>query len=114
MATLDECEAALHALAERLNSADPGEHGKHLVDRTLACTVSDLSVTFLGELRDRGLYDIRLKTPDDAPAQVRLRASSDDLLALIEGRLHFAAAWLTGKVKVDASLGDIMRLRSIA
>ena len=46
-------------------------------------------------------------------AHITVRVRSDDLIALAEGRLGFAGAWASGKVKVDASLTDLLRLRSL-
>ena len=38
---------------------------------------------------------------------------SDDLIALTDGKLNFAAAWATGRVKLEAGLRDLLRLRKI-
>ena len=45
--------------------------------------------------------------------QVKLSANSDDLIALIEGRLSVPTAWATGKLKIDASMLDLLKLRSL-
>jgi predicted lipid carrier protein YhbT len=111
MATVEECTAALQRLADRLGGMSSETRDKHVPDRSLACRVSDLDVTFRGELRDGGLHDIRLAAADGA--HIKLRVRSDDLVALTEGRMGFAGAWATGKVKVDASLTDLLRLRSL-
>jgi hypothetical protein len=113
MATVEECESALQDLAKRLEATDPETRSRHLIDRTLACTLTDLRVTFLGVLGEDGLRDIRRKTADDEPAQLRLKANSDDLMALLDGELSFASAWVSGRIKVDASITDLMRLRSL-
>jgi putative sterol carrier protein len=39
--------------------------------------------------------------------------TSDDLLALVDGRLKMASAWATGRVKIDAGIRDLLKLRSI-
>ena len=46
-------------------------------------------------------------------AQVRLAASSDDLVALVAGDLTLGAAWATGRLVVEASVLDLLRLRSL-
>jgi putative sterol carrier protein len=46
-------------------------------------------------------------------AQIRLEMSSDDLLALVDGRLNLATAWATGRVRVHAGVRDLIRLRSL-
>ena len=38
---------------------------------------------------------------------------SDDLIALIDGRLGIAYAFLTGKVKIDAPASDLMMMRGL-
>jgi hypothetical protein len=39
--------------------------------------------------------------------------SSDDLLALVDGRLKMSSAWATGRVKIDAGVRDLVKLRSV-
>ena len=110
MATADECERALQGLADRLATSETSRR-KAGFDRTLSCTISDLDIVFAGRLKEGQLLDIgRTKTKD---AQVRLAMSSDDLIALVDGRLKMAPAWATGRVKVDAGVRDLLRLRSI-
>lgn len=110
MATREECQEALDRLAERLAGVDPALKRKHGVDRTLSCHVPDLAATWTGQIRDGHLHDLRA---EDAPAQIRLTVGSDDLVALTSGRLSFASAWATGRLKVDAGVRDMLRLRSL-
>jgi hypothetical protein len=44
---------------------------------------------------------------------VRLTVDSDDLLALCQGELPFATAWARGRVRIDASVLDLLRLRTL-
>ena len=39
--------------------------------------------------------------------------SSDDLVALTDGHLHFGKAWASGRLKLEAGLRDLLRLRKI-
>lgn len=110
MATLEECEQALHTLAGRLAASDPPQREMDF-DRRLSCTIRDLGVVFAGRLADGRLVD--LARTDDPDAQVRLSMNSDDLIALVAGDLKIASAWATGRLKVDAGVRDLMRLRSI-
>ena len=101
----------LDELAARLAEIDPELRKKHSVDRTLSCHLSDLDVTFSGTLTVDGLEDV---TEEPAPeAQVRLTCTSDDLLALCNGELALASAWARGRVRIDASVLDLLRLRSL-
>jgi hypothetical protein len=111
MATLEECEAALHRLASRLAEMDDEARDKAAFDRTLSCHVPDLDVTFNGQLSDGQIFGI---TTDSAPkAQIRLTAKSDDLVALTDGELGFGQAWLSGRVKVEAGVRDLLKLKSM-
>lgn len=111
MATVEECERALHDLASMLASADPDKRKTAALDRSLSCTLRDLDVVFAGRLRDGELLDIR--RVETADAQVRLTMTSDDLLELTKGQLNFATAWATGRLRVDANVFDLLKLRSI-
>ena len=111
MATVEDCLDALERLAERLSSVDEQARRKHAFDRTLSCRVPDLDITFTGALRDGHLRDI---STEPAPkAQIRLTAESDDLVAMTHGQLSFPQAWLGGKVKVEASVLDLIKLKSL-
>lgn len=111
MASVEQCERAFHDLAARLATADPNARKKAAFDRTLTCTLDDLGITFGGRLKDGELTDIR--RVDGDKAQVRMTMSSDDLLKVVAGELNMAAAWATGRVKIDANVLDLMRLRSV-
>jgi predicted lipid carrier protein YhbT len=111
MATAAQCRKALENLASRLRDVDEADRRRHAFDRTLSCHVPDLGVTFSGELKDGHIVGI---TTDEAPkAQIRLTAASDDLVALTEGELSFGQAWLAGRVKVEAGVRDLLKLRSM-
>lgn len=111
MASVEQCAQALRSLADRLAAVDPDVRGKYVVERTVSCRIRDLDVVFSGRLDDSGLTDIT--QTDDASAQVRLATSSDDLLALADGRLGVPAAWATGRLKIEASVLDLLKLRSL-
>lgn len=109
MATEEQCEQALHTLAARLAAADSSSANGY--DRTLSCALPDLGIVFAGRLHGGRLDDIA-KT-DKRDAQVKLTMSSDDLVALVDGRLKMSSAWATGRVKIDAGVRDLLKLRSV-
>lgn len=111
MATIEECEAALHDVAAVLHSIDEELRQQHALDRTVSLWVSDLKECFTARIGAQGLTDIARGGTHDG--QVRLKLTSDDLVALTKGELGFPAAWATGRVKVDASISDLLRLRSL-
>ena len=114
MASLDDCELALQDLVQRLSDVPADVRGKYVVSRTLACRVTDLDVVFLARLGDAGLSDLRCRPGVDTDgAQVRLAARSDDLLAVLSGALSAPSAWATGRLKVEASVLDLLKLRTL-
>lgn len=118
MASLEQCERAVQDVVDRLAGVDPELRSRYAADRTVACHVPDLACVFHGRLDAEGLQDVRTAPDGDGrvdkgDAQVRLAASSDDLLALLEGRLAVPAAWATGRLKVEASVMDLLKLRSL-
>jgi predicted lipid carrier protein YhbT len=112
VATLEQCQRAVASLVERLADVDPDVRRKYAVERTLACRVSDLEVVFLARFEEDGTIG-EVTVADAGTAQVRIAASSDDLIALIEGRLAAPAAWATGRLKIDASMLDLLKLRAL-
>lgn len=111
MATLDECRAALADLAAQLGGMDPAERQRKVADRTLSCRVPDLDVTFNGRLKDGRLTDVTTEPRDRA--QIRLTMNGDVLVALAAGQLNLIGAWTSGKLKIDASITDLLRLRTL-
>lgn len=110
MATVEQCNAALHTLADRLATPDP-KRRRIEFDRTMSCSIRDLHVIFTGRLKDGQLINIERSA--DRDAQIKLTMSSDDLVALVNGNLKMAAAWASGRVKVEAGVRDLLKLRSI-
>jgi hypothetical protein len=111
MATVDECRTALHDLAARLDANAANAKQRLDMDRTLACTIKDLGVAFRARLLDGRLVDI--VDGDDPKAKIRLTVGSDDLVALVAGKLDFAGAWASGRAKVSANPFDLLKLRKL-
>ena len=112
VASLDDCREVVHELADKLGTVDPDARKKHIPDRTLQLTLLDLDVSFRGRLHDGELIDIQ-ESEDTSKPNVRLVMTSDDLIALTNGELNFAHAWATGRIRLDASLRDLLRLRKL-
>lgn len=103
-------EAAITALAARLDGVamDTGS----LPERTLLCILPDLPHAYSAQLSKGKLIGLSKARASDA-ADVRLTAKSDDLVALIEGRMNVATAFLLGRVRIDAAPSDLMLLRKL-
>ncbi len=111
MATMDECLTALKSILGDI-AAHPAAAG---LDRSLSCRLTDLDEVVLGRLSTGAVRDLHVLPhgPAVPKADIRLTMKSDDLLALTDGELHFGKAWATGKVKLEAGLRDLLRLRKI-
>ncbi|MEV6601936.1 SCP2 sterol-binding domain-containing protein [Actinoplanes sp. NPDC051346] len=110
MASVDDCRQALHQLAARLD-AHAETRGKLDLDRTLACRVPDLETAFHGRLTGGRLIDIA--DGDDPKAKIALTAASDDLIALVTGKLDVTRAITSRQVQVKANPFDLLKLRKL-
>ncbi|MBL7502603.1 SCP2 sterol-binding domain-containing protein [Frankia sp. CNm7] len=110
MADRKQCEAALRGLAARLEALAREGHPPNTPDRTIMCRIPDLGTSYVAQLRDGGLHDI---TEGNRAAQITFTLSSDDLVAVTEGRLSVTSAWASGRLRVEASVRDLLRVRSL-
>ncbi|GGM02360.1 hypothetical protein GCM10010129_52160 [Streptomyces fumigatiscleroticus] len=114
MATIEECRAALEKLSDTMRNADGSVRAAAAQDRSVSCHLTDLDITFAGRLRDGRIEVLdTLPGPPATKAQIRLAMSGDDLVAMVDGRLHFARAWGAGRVRLEAGLRDLIRLRKL-
>jgi predicted lipid carrier protein YhbT len=113
MATAEECRAALESLTARIAKMDAKDRADHLANRTLSCCVPDLGITFLTRLTGDGADPITQAPEGAARADVRFTASSDEVVAIAADPASFARAWLTGRLKVEGSILDLLRLRKL-
>ena len=111
MATMEQCLTALKGVLGDL-AANPAAEG---LDRSVSCRLTDLDEVVLGRLGGGAVRDMRVvpEGPEVPKADIRLTMTSDDLIALTDGRLSFGPAWATGRVKLEAGLRDLLRLRKI-
>lgn len=114
MATIEECRSALDKLSENLAGADGDVRTAAALDRSLSCHITDLDVTFAGRLRDGRIEVLdTLQGPPPERAEIRLTMTGDDLVSMVNGELHFAKAWGSGRVRLEAGLLDLVRLRKL-
>ncbi|MFE1291889.1 sterol-binding protein [Streptomyces sp. NPDC058751] len=114
MATTEECRAALDKLSDNMAGADGNVRAAAALDRSLSCRITDLDITFVGRLRGGRIEVLdTLQGPPPERAQIRLTMKGDDLVSMVDGELHFARAWGSGRVKLEAGLRDLLRLRTL-
>jgi hypothetical protein len=112
MNSADECRAALQKLAGWLSELSPQERDQYFANRTMSVTIPDLGVTYVTRL-GAGDDPVRDAAPGDPPADIRLTANSDEVLALAQQPMNIARAWMTRKIKIEASMKDLIRLRRL-
>ena len=114
MATVEECRAALEKLSDNMQRAEGDVRTAAVLDRSVSCWITDLNVTFAGRMTG-GRIVVRetLQGPPREKAQIRLTMTGDDLVAMVDGELHFAKAWGSGRVKLEAGLRDLFQLRKL-
>lgn len=111
MASVEDCRAALSRLAAALADNADEVREKVNLDRRMVCRVTDLDTAFRGRLRDGRLVEVA--EGDDPDAKITLSATSDDLIALVDGQLDVVAALATRRVSVRASPFDLLKLRTL-
>jgi hypothetical protein len=111
VATVDECMTALRGVLGPL-AANEATRG---LDRSLSCRLPDLEQVVLGRLAAGSVRDLHAVPdgPSVPKADIRLTMTSDDLMALTRGDLSFAPAWASGRIRFEAGLRDMLRLRSL-
>jgi predicted lipid carrier protein YhbT len=113
MATAEECRTALENLTRRIADMDASDRAANLLDRTLSCRVTDLGITFVTRLSKDGAGPITVADNSTPQAQVRFTADSDTVVAIAADPGSFLRAWLSGKLKVQGSVLDLLHLRKL-
>jgi hypothetical protein len=110
--TAEECHEALQKLAGRLSELKPEERAEYFGNRTVSVAVTDLGVTFVTML-GAGDDPVREAAPGELAADIRIAANSDQVISLAQQPMNIARAYISGKVKIEASMKDILRLRRL-
>ncbi|MEC3894666.1 MULTISPECIES: SCP2 sterol-binding domain-containing protein [Nocardiopsis] len=115
MSSIDACLDGIARTNERILARPEAERREHIRERTISVIVPDLGTAFDMRLTVDGLTDIvhRPLTSPGGPAQVKVTVSGDDLVALAEDRLDPAKALVSRRLKVNASVGDLLRMRRL-
>jgi hypothetical protein len=116
VATRLEVEDKLRELIGRLDDADADVRDR-LADslpesRSIEIYLPDLRTSFWTELAGGRMGTLRPGGKEDA--DIRIEVGSDDLVALVDGKRSLFSSYLSGQVRIRASVGDLMRLRKLA
>jgi hypothetical protein len=113
MHTAQECREALQKLVGRLAELSPSEREDYFGNRSISLTIPDLGVTYATRLGSGDDDVVRQPDPGEPPADIRLTADSDEVISLSESPMNIARAWVAGRVKIEASMKDLFRLRKL-
>jgi len=112
MNSAEECREALQKLAGRLSELSPDDRDNYFGNRSISVTIPDLGVTYATTLGG-GDDPVREVAPGEPQADIRLTANSDEVVSLAESPMNIARAWMAGRVKIEASMRDLFRLRKL-
>ena len=112
MASKAEVERQLGVLMARLGGNQAAVRSAVPGRRVLRCLVPDLGAAWYSVV-EHGHVSPPSEASPNGRADITLRVGSDDLVDLVEGRTSFLSAFSSGKVRVDASIVDLLRLRSL-
>jgi SCP-2 sterol transfer family len=112
MNSAEECREALQKLAGRLSELSPADREQYFGNRSISVTIPDLGVTYATKLGS-GDDPVHEVSPGDPSADIRMTANSDEVVALAQQPMNIARSWMTGKIKIEASMKDLFRLRRL-
>lgn len=112
MATKAEVTKALERLMARLDGNDEDVRSAIPGRKVLCCRVTDLDSSWYSVIQD-GHVSAPVERPVPSTVDVTLQVGSDDLIALVEERTSFLSALMSGKVRVQASMMDLLRMRTL-
>jgi SCP-2 sterol transfer family len=113
VATKDEVTRAIERLMARLDGSEANVRSAIPGRKVIGCQVTDLDESWFSVIEDGHVSPPTEIPPPGEGVAVLLKLRSDDLLDLVEERASFTSAFLSGKVRVDASLTDLLRLRTL-
>ncbi|MDX1657941.1 MAG: SCP2 sterol-binding domain-containing protein [Nitriliruptorales bacterium] len=111
MATEDEVETTIYDLAEQFQQVAPQYRSMLPSRRTVQADITDLDRSWHAKWNYGELSDIKEGELGNRP-DIRVQLTSEDLVALASGELDFRRAWSQNRIRLDASMTDLLRLRA--
>ncbi|MFP4149756.1 MAG: sterol-binding protein [Nitriliruptoraceae bacterium] len=110
MATLEQVEEVLLQLLRRLGTVDESARAMLPSQRLIEARCPDLDLVRHAQWRG-GVIELLTDEPGRRP-DIRLSVLSDDLLRIAAGDLPVSRAIASNRLRVDASMPDLLRLRA--
>lgn len=111
MATAEQVEMTMRDLMQRFQAIDDTQRALLPSRRMVEAHCPDLDLTWHARLQ-AGIVTEFGKGPAPDRWQIRVTVNSDDLLAMYERRLLVRDAYLSDRLKIRASMTDLLRLRA--
>lgn len=111
MASEQEVEETLRRLMRRFQDLDPSYKALLPSRRTVEAEFPDLDLVYHASWRNGDISDLQ-PGPADRP-DIRLTCGSDDLIRMANGELGFRRAYATSRIRLEASMTDLLRLRGV-
>lgn len=111
MATIEQVEEVLVELLHRLGDIDESTRALLPNSRMIEARCPDLDLIRHAEWRAGDI--ILLDEPPSRRPDIRISVRSDDLLQIASGELAFGRAYAANKIRLDASMTDLLRLRAV-
>lgn len=90
----------------------PADRENYFGNRSISVTIPDIGVTYVTHLGTANA-PVHEAVPDETPADIRLTANSDEVVSLAESPMNIGRSWVAGRVKIEASVKDLFRLRRL-
>lgn len=111
MATVEEVQATLERLVRAIENLDQGSRAMLPSRRTIEARCPDIGLVYHAEWRSGSLGEL-VEGPAPKRPDIRVEVSSEDLMAMAAGELDFRTAYQGQRVRIDASMRDLLRLRA--
>jgi putative sterol carrier protein len=116
MSTKRQVKSKLQEMIDRLDDADEKWHANLARalpgSKTIQIEVTDLECSFWTELAGGQMGPLHEGRAEES--DIKMRAKSDDLVAMVDGEIGLMSSFLSGRVRVDAPLSDLLALRKLA
>jgi hypothetical protein len=111
VATSEEVEETLERLISRFRRLDDSYKTMLPSHRVVEAEFPDLDLVYHAQWDDGTVSELHQGPADDP--NIRVSMSSDDLIAMDQGDLGFRRAFATNRLRLEASMTDLLRLRSV-
>lgn len=103
-------DAVLQGLVDRLGAAAPAARAVLPGERVIEARCTDLAVARRVRWTPAGVEPL---AADGGRIDIRLEADARTVVALGDGALSVVEAYASGRLRVEASLTDLLRLRAV-